>query len=213
MSAQVLPRAIARTRRIDMRVVVGLLLFTVGILATSGLIRQAQERTPVLVATRTLEPGDTIQEGDLRVAEVGLSPGVASIPADRLETLVGQVLTAPVENGQIMTPGALSSAPSLAPGEVAISIGVPPQHAVAGNLKAGDRVRLLATEDPGRPTARTSVLLSDVRVVAVHQEDAPAADPTLTVTLGVAADDATAVAQSANSGVLDLVLQPGGESP
>lgn len=212
MSAQALPRAIARTRRIDLRVVVGLLLFAVGILATSGLIRQAQQRTPVLVATRALEPGHTIEDGDLRAAEVGLGPGVASVPAEDLRLVEGQVLAAPVEAGQLITPGAVSSGPSVSAGQVALSIGVTPQHAAGGALRSGDRVQLLATEDPDRPTARTSVLLSDVEVVAVTQEQGPAADPLMTVTLAVDSDDAAGIAQAANSGVLDLALLPAGES-
>ncbi len=212
MSAQALPRAVARTRRIDMRVVLGLLLFMVGILATSALIRQAQQRTPVLVATRALEPGHTIQEGDLRAAEVGLSPGVASVPAEELGLVEGQVLAAHVEEGQIVTPGAVSAGPSVSAGQVALSVGVTPQHAAGGSLRSGDRLQLLATEDPDRPTARTSVLLSEVEVVAVTQEQGPAADPLLTVTLAVDSDDAAAVAQAANSGVLDLALLPAGES-
>lgn len=212
MSAQALPRAVARTRRIDMRVVLGLLLFTVGILATSGLIRQAQQRTPVLIATRALQPGHTLQEGDLRATEVGLGPGVASVPAGELGLVKGQVLAAPVDEGQVVTPGAVTAGPSVSTGQVALSVGVTPQHAAGGSLRSGDRVQLLATEDPDRPTARTSVLLSDVEVMAVTQEQGPAADPLLTVTLAVDSDDAAAVAQAANSGVLDLALLPAGES-
>jgi Flp pilus assembly protein CpaB len=211
MSAQA-PRAIARSRRIDMRVVVGLLLFFVGILATSGIIRQAQERTPVLVAAHSLEPGHTIEKSDLRVAEIGLSPGIASLSANQLEAVEGSVLSAPLEAGQVMTPGAVGAGPALNAGQVAISVGVAPQHAAGGRLRSGDRVQLLATEDPDRPTARTSLLLSDVEVIAVHQEQGPAADPILTVTLAVSSDDATAVAQAANSGVLDLALLPTEES-
>lgn len=212
MSAQALPRAIARSRRIDMRVVVGLLLFSVGILATSGIIRQAQERTPVLIAARSLEPGHTIEKSDLRVAEIGLSSRIASLSANELEAVEGSVLIAPLEAGQVMTPGAVAAGPALSAGQVAISVGVAPQHAAGGSLRSRDRVQLLATEDPDRPTARTSLLLSDVEVITVYQEQGPAADPLLTVTLAVSSDDATAVAQAANSGVLDLALLPTEES-
>ncbi len=52
------------------------------------------------------EPGHTIEDGDLRAAEVGLSPGVASVPAEDLRLVEGQVLAAPVEAGQVITPGA-----------------------------------------------------------------------------------------------------------
>ena len=210
MSTQVLPRAMARTRRIDLRVVVGLLLFIVGILATSGLVRQAKERTPVLVATRPLDAGETLGPEDLRVAELGLGAGVATVSANELDTVIGRVLTAPLEAGQVLAPGAAASGPSLTAGQVALSVAVAPAHAAGGNLRAGDRVMLLGTTEPDRPTARTTVLLSEVVVIAVGQEDGPGADPNLTVTLAVSTDDASAVVQAANSGVLDLVLLPTG---
>lgn len=210
MSTQALPRAIARTRRIDLRVVVGLLLFIVGILATSGLVRQAKERTPVLVATRQLEAGETLRSEDMRVAELGLGSGVAIISAHELDAVVGQVLTAPLEAGQVLAPGAVASGQSLAAGQVAVSVAVAPSHAAGGSLRAGDRVMLLGTTEPDRPTARTTVLLSEVEVIAVGREDGPGADPNLTVTLAVSADDASSVVQAANSGVLDLVLLPTG---
>lgn len=210
MSSQALPRAIARTRRIDLRVVVGLLLFILGILATSGLVRQAKERTPVLVATRQLEAGETLGSGDLRVAELGLESGVATVPANELDAVVGRVLTAPLEAGQVLAPDAATSGPSLADGQVAVSVAVAPSHAAGGSLRAGDRVMLLGTTEPNRLTARTTVLLSEVELIAVGQEDAPGADPNLTVTLAVSANDASSVVQAANSGVLDLVLLPTG---
>lgn len=213
MSAQVLPRAAVRTRRIDLRIVVGLLLFVVGVLATSGLIRQAKERTPVLVAARSLEPGDTVGSEDLRVAEMGLATGVATLSADELDSVVGQVLTSPIEAGQVLAPGAISSGPSLGAGEVALSVAVAPSRAAGGSLRSGDRVMLLGTQDPDRPTARTTVLLSSVEIIAVDQAQGPGVEPSLTVTLAVGTDDAQSVVQAANSGILDLVLLPSEESP
>jgi Flp pilus assembly protein CpaB len=210
MSTQALPRAIARTRRFDLRVVVGLLLFIVGILATSGLVRQAKERTPVLVATRPLEAGETLGSEDLRVAELGLGSGVATVSANELDAVVGRVLTAPLEAGQVLAPGVAASGPSLGAGQVAVSVAVAPSHAAGGSLRPGDRVMLLGTAEPDRPTARTTVLLSEVEVVAVGQEDGPGADPNLTVTLAISVNDASSVVQAANSGVLDLVLLPTG---
>lgn len=213
MSAQVLPRAAVRTRRIDLRIVVGLLLFVVGVLATSGLIRQAKERTPVLVAAHSLEPGDTVGSEDLRVAEMGLATGVATLSADELDSVVGQVLTSPIEAGQVLAPGAISSGPSLGAGEVALSVAVAPSRAAGGSLRSGDRVMLLGTQDPDRPTARTSVLLPSVEIIAVDEAQGPGVEPSLTVTLAVGTDDAQSVVQAANSGVLDLVLLPSEESP
>lgn len=211
MSAQAtLPRAVARSRRIDLRVVVGLLLFLAGILATSGIIRQANERSTVLVAAANLEAGHALQPGDLQVAEIGLGAGVASIDADELDALSGRVLAGPVESGQILSPSTIAAGPPLDADEVAISVAVPPAHAVGGTLQSGNRVAVLATREPERALARTTVLLSGVRVIAVLHPEGAGADPSLTVTLAVSTDDAAAIAQAANSGVIDLVLLPGG---
>ncbi len=210
MSTQVLPRAVARSRRIDLRVVAGLLLFLAGVLATSAIIRQANERSAVLVAAADLDAGHALQPGDLRVAEVGLSGGVASIGAGELEAVSGRVLAGAVESGQILSPATIAAGPPLEAGQVAISVGVLPAHAAGGALQSGSRVMVLATQDPDRPSARTTVLLSEVRVIAVDHSEGPGADPSLTVTIALAAEDAAAVAQAANSGLVDLVLLPGG---
>jgi Flp pilus assembly protein CpaB len=213
MSVQVLPRVAVQSRRIDLRVVVGLLLFIIGVLATSSLIRQAKQRTPVLVVAHSLQPGDTLTPNDLRVAELGLASGVATVPANNLNSVLGRVLTSPVEAGQVLSPGAISDGSSLAAGQVALSVPVAPAHAAGGSLRSGEHVMLLGTEDPDRPTAHTRVLLSSVEVIAVVTAEGPGIEPNLTVTLAVGTHDAPSVVQAANSGVLDLVLLPPQGSP
>jgi Flp pilus assembly protein CpaB len=150
---------------------------------------------------------------DLRVAELGLASGVATVPANNLNSVVGRVLTSPVEAGQVLSPGAISDGSSLAAGQVALSVPVAPAHAAGGSLRSGERVMLLGTEDPDRPTARTRVLLSSVEVIAVVSARGPGIEPNLTVTLAVRTHDAPSVVQAANSGALDLVLLPPQGSP
>lgn len=209
MSSAVLPQVSARARRVDLRVVVGLLLFAVGILATTGIIRQARERTPVLVATRSIQPGETLASGDVRVAEIGLAPGVASLGAEEADAIVGTVVRTSIEEGQVLSPGAVAGGPVLDAEEVAISVGVLPAHAVGGGLAPGDRVMVLATHNPDRAVSATRVLLSEVEVIAVDRAEEPGAQPEITITLAVSAGDAPALAEAANSGVVDLVLLPG----
>lgn len=212
MSASVLPRAVARSRRIDLRVVVGLLLFAVGILATSGVIREANERTSVLVAARTLQPGQTLRPDDIRVAEVGLAPGIVAIFAADVHDIVGEAVVSPLEEGQILSPASVATGSALAPGQVAMSVAVAPSHAAGGALQAGNRVMVLSTQSPDRTSARTVVLLAEVEILSVGSEDGPGAEPAITVTLAVSESEAPILAQAANSGVIDLVLLPAGES-
>lgn len=213
MSASALPRVLERSRRIDLRVVVGLLLFVVGVFATSGFIRQANERTPVFVAARTLQPGQMLSPSDLRVAEVGLAPGVAAIPAGSVHDLAGKAVMSPLEEGQILSPASVAAGSALVPGQVAMSVAVAPSHAAGGALRAGDHVMVLSTQSPDRMSASTAVLLSEVEILSVETEDGAGVEPAVTVTVAISENDAPALAQAANSGVIDLVLLPTGGSP
>ncbi|MDQ3963591.1 MAG: Flp pilus assembly protein CpaB [Actinomycetota bacterium] len=210
MSAQAIPRAAVRARRVDLRVVAGLLLFVLGILGTTGLVREANERTPVLVAARALAPGETVQPSDLRVAEVGLAPGVATVPAADVQSLVGRMVTTAVEEGQVIPPAVVAETFPAAEEKVAVSVEVPPARAAGGTVSPGDRVMLFATKDPGRPLAQTTMLLSSVEVLAVEAAEGPGVQPTLTVTLGVLPENAQRVVQATNAGIVDLVLLPRG---
>lgn len=113
----------------------------------------------------------------------------------------------------MLAPRAISSGPSLSDGQVALSVAVPPSRAAGGSLRSVDRVMLLGTQDPDRPTTRTTMLLSSVEIIAIDEAQGPGVEPGLTVTLAVGTDDAQSVVQAANSGVLDLVLLPSEESP
>jgi hypothetical protein len=79
MASTAVPQAAARLRRIDLRVVIGLALLLVGVAGTLGIVQQAGARTPVLVMARDVPAGRVIGEQDVRVAELGLAPGVASL--------------------------------------------------------------------------------------------------------------------------------------
>lgn len=202
-----------KARRIDLRVVAGLLLFGVGTLATSSVIRQAQEKTPVLVADGALQPGHVIEAGDLRAAGLSLAPGVSSVPADRSDALVGTTVARPLVPGQLLHPDDVSHGMPLSPGHVAVSVGVSAPQAAGGQLRPGDLVMVLSTENPDRPEARTTMVLSSVEVLSVSEPADVSAGPELTVTLEVDADDAAAVTQAAHSGAIDLVLYPPGRAP
>lgn len=212
MSASTLPRMVERSRRIDLRVVVGLLLFAVGVFATSGVIRQANERTPVLVVSRTLQPGQTLSPDDVRVAEVGLPPGIAAISAGQINDIVGKAVMSPLVEGQILSPASVATGSPIVPGQVAMSVAVAPSHAAGGALRAGDRVMVLSTQSPDRSSARTIVLLSEVEILSVETEDGLGAEPAIAVTVAISESDAPTLAQAANSGVIDLVLLPAGET-
>ena len=79
MTSTAVPRSTARLRRIDLRVVIGLALLLAGVLGTVAVVQRAGQRVPVLVMAREVPAGQVVGDQDVRVAELGLAPGVATL--------------------------------------------------------------------------------------------------------------------------------------
>jgi Flp pilus assembly protein CpaB len=213
-AVEAIPMAHAKLRRLDLRVVAGLLLMLVAVVGGSSLIRNAQARTPVLVAAGTVQPGEVITASDLRVVEVTAPAGIAYLPASARSGVVGRVAAEPLWAGKVLGPGSLSDGSPLASGMVAFSLLLPPQSAVAGEIRAGDHVAVLASPgsdqagQAGSSSADTTILFTDLPVLSVHQ--ASGADgESLLVTLTLRLEEARALAQAKATGRVDLALVSG----
>src|SRR5919106_2486227 len=102
---------VARPTWINVRTVLGLLLFTLAFLAGVRVLRAADSTVAVWSAARDLAPHSTLAPGDLELAEVGLSGDVTSRYATGVEP-VGSVLTRPVRSGELIPTTALAESPS-----------------------------------------------------------------------------------------------------
>jgi len=205
----------SRLRRLDLRVAVGFLLMLVAVLGGASLIRSAQARTPVLVAAGTLQPGEVIEASDLRVVEISLpAAGVAYLSASMKGEIEGRVAAEPLWEGKVLAPGSVAEAPPLAPGMVAITLLLPPESAVGGGIRAGDRVAVLsspgANEAGGdQQSSATTILLTEVQVLSIRQASTAEGEGLL-VTLTLRLEEARAIAEARASGRVDLALLPGG---
>lgn len=207
----IVPRAHARLRRIDLRVAVGLLLMLVAVVGGASLIKTAQARTSVLVAAGAVEPGEVIEASDLRVVEVSLSGGIAHVPASMREQIVGRVATEPLWEGKLLGPSSVAESPPLPAGTVAMSLSLKPDRAVAGSVRAGDHVAVIASTAPGRGESRTTILFPSVPVLAVSRAAAEEGGGVL-VTLRLRLEEARSLAAARTAGEIDLVLLSGGAS-
>jgi len=114
----------------------------------------------------------------------------------------------------VLGPAAVDDGPALGAGQVAMSLAVAPEHAAAGQLRAGDRVAVVASGKPDEPSteAASGVLLSPVQVLSVlPQGDESGSDRRLLVSLAVRPSQAALLARAAQ-GTLDLVLLRAGGS-
>lgn len=206
----------SRLRRLDLRVAIGLLLMTVAVLGGASLIRNAQARTPVLVAAGSVQPGEVIEASDLRVAEISLPAGVSYLSASMEGEIEGRVAAEPLWDGKVLATGSVAETPPLAPGMVAITLLLPPESAVGGGVRAGDNVAVLSS--PGvneaggdQESSATTILLTEVPVLSVRQASTAEGEGLL-VTLTLRLEEARAVAEARASGRVDLALLPGGTS-
>ncbi|SDF27870.1 Flp pilus assembly protein CpaB [Blastococcus aurantiacus] len=164
----------------------------------------APQLQPVVVAARSLDAGRALAAADLALGHYppGTAPGGVVAEPD---LLVGRVLAGAVRAGEPITdtrlvgPGLTSLLPD---GQVAAPVRLA-DLAVAGLVRTGDRVDVLATE-PGAGRAET--LAPGARVLAAGGSGD---DPTAGLLL-VAVDDATAarLAAAATTATLTVSLPP-----
>lgn len=206
-----LPRAHIRLRRIDLRVAVGVLLMLVAVFGGAALIKTAQARTPVLIAASSVQPGEVIDASDIRVAELSVSGGVAYLPASMREQIVGRVAAEPLWDGKLLGPASMSQAPPLPAGTVAMSLALKPEHSVAGSLRPGDAVAVIASTAPGRSEPRTTILFTSVPVLSVTRAEATEGGGVI-VTLRLRLEEARTLAAARAAGSIDLALLSGATS-
>lgn|ERR671918_73961 len=200
---------VARPTWINVRTVLGLLLFTLAFLAGLRVLQTADSTVAVWSAARDLAPHTTLGPADVELVNVGLSGDMLA----RYETGAdpsGAVLTRPVRAGEMIPAGALSTTPS-ATAARSMTIPVTPEHANGGQLQSGDRVDVVATFNAGDERAKSVMLLSGAEVLdvvtagglVVNEQSA------VGVTILISPEDGIRVAYAIRSAAIDLLKVTG----
>jgi Flp pilus assembly protein CpaB len=123
-----------------------------------------------VVARRDLAPGRPIDPGDLELAEIDLPDRVGGQAFGSVDALDGAVAVAPIAAGELVQQG--SVARGGADGRVVpeLSFAVEREAAVDGDLRAGDRVDVLATYGSGAQS-RTVRVAGSATVLTVGERD------------------------------------------
>ena len=200
-----------RIPTVDARVVGGVVLVAISIVGGLRLTRAPEPATRVYVAAADLAEGHVLSRDDLQVGEVRASEGVLGGLArwGRGRPPVGLPLRVPLQEGAAVSVDALGTA--VAAGRE-ITIPVTPDHALGGEVRAGDRIDLFATFDKGTDAARTMTIARAATVHGVVRSDGlfgQHAGAITALTLDVAPDAAIAVAFAARNAELDVVRSRG----
>jgi Flp pilus assembly protein CpaB len=225
-------RALRRPRRADPRALIGIVLTMVALAGSLSFWVSSNESRGVLVATRDLPIGATLQASDFAVAYVRVEDDVyrAALPAEMLDGLAGRQISEPIHAQQVIARAQVADRVGLASDQVAITIPAKPDSAVDGHLRPGDAVQVLVTVvDKARSEAHARVVLDRVQVFSVGREqsltnigsisgssaseDGFQRGDISTVTLAVTPDQARQLAEARRVGELDVVLMPATTRP
>jgi hypothetical protein len=198
---------VKRRRRVP-ELALGVLLMLVGALAGLILLTSDRDRTPVLALAGDVARGEVIEANDLRTVMVAADSGLAHVPADEADRLVGQAALTDLAGGSVVTENQFAQpAEVLAPGDGTVGLSLERGQLPSLNLAPGDRVKVVAgrTDQPGAPGVTVA---EDAEVVRVEQfEDASGQGGTWFVSLRASEAEATGLAQAvAGEARVQLVL-------
>ena len=196
---------------LNARTVLGLAIFCSAVLGGQYMMRASASTVLMWAAAEDL-PQDTV------LAAEHLLPVAVRLPEElqtnyvlSSESLSGVTLTKAVLEGELLPRGWLGEAGPTA--GRSMTIPVTPEHAVGGDLRAGDRVDVFATFDSGDARARTTLLARDVEILEVVTAGGFALDEEAPIGINVAvsSDEAARLAFAIRTAELDVVRILGGD--
>jgi Flp pilus assembly protein CpaB len=202
-------RRIERPAWLNVRTVLGLVLFAVALFGGQRVLAGAAQTVPVWTAARDIGPGEELTFQDVRVADVRL-------PADLLagyvagdESVEGLVTTRAFGRGELIAARWIADTDAF-PG-AAMTVPVTPEHAVGGTLRPGDIVDVYATFNAADLRARTELVVGGAEVLdIVDAGGLVVADETMIgVTLAVDPQAAGTLANAIRTAEVDLVRVTG----
>jgi hypothetical protein len=192
-------------RRNPSLLALGVALIAVGALAAVWMVNAAGDRTPVVVMLRDVPFGAVVTSADVGTADVSAGPGVSTIAAADVDTVVGSVAATNLTTGSLLNRGELTTTAPPNDGDVLVAVAVPATRMPAGGLQAGDRVLVVEAPAPNGAAATGPLSTIPATVVRVGPADVNGVS---VVDVTVATGDGPALATWSAGGDIALVVQP-----
>jgi hypothetical protein len=196
------------------RVAAGAGLVLVWVWGTVAAVRSAGDLSEVVVLARDVERYEQIERSDLRVVRAGIDPGlVETLPASRLEDVVGRVAAVDLVGGSLLAPGQLvgSDQRVVGSGEALVGARLKAGELPADGVMAGSAVVVVV-----RPSATTVAASGDADTGTVEVQgwlmsvnDADRATGERSLSLVVPRSQAAMVTAAAADGRVSLVVVEG----
>jgi len=200
-------------RRINSRMIVGLVLIATSILGVFLLVEGASRTSTVLIAKRLLVEGHQIGAEDVQPIQAQIDSARSSYLTD-VHLVVGKIASRAIMPGELIPVASVAESADVLETTVAVNVDAP----VAGDLKPGALVDLWAAQKSTGSSARMEaspeparLLVKRVRL-AKHESPATAlANPGERVELVLSRDDVATVLDAQSGGLgLYVVASAGG---
>ena len=143
-------------RRNPRWIALGVLALCLGALLSAVVYARLASETTVVSVAATVYRGETIERGDLTTVRLRAGTLPDTVPAERLDELVGQRATFDLPAGTVVPRGAVASVAVPADGRAAVALRLVTGRAPEGLLPPGSPVRLVAL-----PAAATQAEAAD----------------------------------------------------
>lgn len=112
------------TRRIDLRLFIGVAIVVIAAVAGFSLVSSTENTTSVYAASHTLTPGHVLQEKDLVLTDVKLGKSTTSyMTSDQFSP--GSVITKSINAGELIPVSAVGTAKQVATTNVVVQLDIP----------------------------------------------------------------------------------------
>jgi Flp pilus assembly protein CpaB len=151
--------------------------------AASGVGQSAEDR--YVVADRPIGPGTAIEPGDVRLAPLDLPAALRPAAFTDPDAVVGSVALGPLGEGELVQRDAIGTGTGT-PDAAEVSFSLEQDWAVAGSLRAGDRIDVYATSERGEePTSERVLAGAVVRQVTTAEGSGFGESRNQTITVSV----------------------------
>ncbi len=131
-----------RARRSPRLIALGVLLVVLGGLGAAALYSMNTDQRQVIVMASDVRRGEQIEPGDLRLVDLPGSTGIAALPADRFDSLLGQEALTDLPSGAFPLGSHVGTAP-LPSGRTVVGLRLPLGKLPSADLPVGTVVRVV----------------------------------------------------------------------
>jgi hypothetical protein len=135
----------------------GLMLVVLCGLGGVLLFTSADHRSKVVVAAADIAPGSPITRADMRIVDMAIADGVASVSPSGASELVGLLAVGRVPEGTLLNTAMFAAAVPLGADEMVVGAALDPGAAPLSQLQVGAEVELLYTPQATAGTAAEEV--------------------------------------------------------